>query len=77
VLLLILRYLTGKKDERVAILISGKPTLERPKLLGFPVIKDSTDASQHNAVIKLLDEWEVTKTFLVWSLTQLPAILAA
>ncbi|KZR97635.1 Cc8K15.2-like protein, partial [Daphnia magna] len=29
-------------------------------LLGIPVIKDSTGMSQHNAVIKLLDEWEVT-----------------
>lgn len=53
------RYLTGKVDDRVAILISGKPDLENPKLLGIPVIANSTGEVQHNAVIDLLREWKV------------------
>jgi hypothetical protein len=53
------RYLTGKVDDRVAILISGKPDLENPKLLGIPVIANSTGEAQHNAVIDLLREWKV------------------
>ncbi|KZS02306.1 Uncharacterized protein APZ42_000705 [Daphnia magna] len=55
----LIKYLTGKVDDRVAILISGKPDLENPKLLGIPVIANSTGEAQHNAVIDLLREWKV------------------
>ncbi len=53
------RYLTGKVDDRVAILVSGKPELENPKLLGIPVISSSTGTAQHDAVMSLLANWDV------------------
>lgn len=52
--------LNGQMNERVAILVSGKPHLEAPKLLGVPIISDSTGLSQKNAVVNLLSTWEVT-----------------
>ena len=41
------------------MLVSGFPTLSAPKLLGIPVIQDSTGSSQHNAVVQLLGEWDI------------------
>lgn len=41
------------------MLVSGFPTLSTPKLLGIPVIQDSTGSSQHNAVVQLLGEWDI------------------
>ncbi|KZR95764.1 Uncharacterized protein APZ42_010282, partial [Daphnia magna] len=55
----LIKYLTGKVDDRVAILVSGKPELENPKLLGIPVIASSTGTAQHDAVMSLLADWEV------------------
>ena len=52
--------LNGQMNERVAILVSGKPYLEAPKLLGVPIISDSSGLSQKNAVVNLLSTWEVT-----------------
>ena len=50
------RYLTGKVDDRVAVLVSGKPQIESPKLLGISVIPDSTGVAQHLAVVDLLED---------------------
>ncbi|KZR97240.1 Uncharacterized protein APZ42_007999, partial [Daphnia magna] len=55
----LIKYLTGKVDDRVAILVSGKPELENPNLLGIPVIASSTGTAQHDAVMSLLADWEV------------------
>ncbi|EFX83567.1 hypothetical protein DAPPUDRAFT_100140 [Daphnia pulex] len=55
----LVKYLTGKVDDRVAFLVSGKPELENPKLLGNPVIASSTRTPQHDAVMSLLADWEV------------------
>ena len=48
-----------KIDDRVAIVVSVKPELENPKLLGIPVIASSTGAAQHDAVMSLLMNWDV------------------
>lgn len=53
------RYLTEKVDDRVGILVSGKPELEIPKLLGIPVISSITGAAQHDAIVNLLRSWKV------------------
>ncbi|KZS06441.1 Cc8K15.2-like protein, partial [Daphnia magna] len=37
----------GEVNDRIAILMSGFPQLEIPKLLDVPVISDSTGSSQH------------------------------
>ena len=39
------------------ILVSGKPFIEDPKLLGIPVISRSTGTAQIEAVINLLKDW--------------------
>ena len=49
----LLRNLTGKTSERVAVLVSG-PGLEKPKLLGIPAVIDSKGETQNVAVVKLL-----------------------
>ena len=41
------------------LLASSRPQLEQPKLLGIPVINDSTGSSQHNAIVALLRKWGV------------------
>jgi hypothetical protein len=40
-------------DDRLAVLVSGKPQIESPKLLGIPVISDSTGVAHHRAVVDL------------------------
>jgi hypothetical protein len=54
----IYRYLSVLSDERAAVLISGGPDLKTPKLLGIPIIPNSTGAAQHSAVFDLLEEWD-------------------
>lgn len=39
--------------------MSGFPQLESPKILGVPIISDSTGSSQHDAVVKVLQDWDV------------------
>lgn len=39
--------------------MSGFPQLASPKLLGVPIIPDSTGASQYDAVSALLNDWDV------------------
>ena len=58
------RYLTGKVDDRVAVLVSGKPQIESPKLLGISVIPDSTGVAQHLAVVDLLEDWGILKNVI-------------
>ncbi len=41
------------------MLVSGFPTIETPKILGIPVIPDSNGSAQHDAVVSLLNEWEI------------------
>ena len=49
-----IKYLGGKQEERIAILVSSPP-----KLLGIPAIGSSTGVDQKNAVISLLEKWEL------------------
>jgi hypothetical protein len=58
-LLYFLMYLSGKVDDRIAILISGFQQIESPKFLGVPIIPNSTGSSQHEAVVMLLGKWGV------------------
>jgi hypothetical protein len=67
--------LNGQMNERVAILVSGKPHLETPKLLGVPIISDSTGLSHKNAVVNLLSTWEVTDNVIGLVLTPPPRTL--
>lgn len=48
----VLTYLSGKNCDHIAILVSGFP-LERPKLLGIPIITSSTGVTQKNAVVSI------------------------
>lgn len=48
----------------MAVLISGKPQIESPKLLGIPVIPDSTGVAQHLAVVDLLEDWGILKNVI-------------
>ncbi|KAK4024350.1 hypothetical protein OUZ56_009768 [Daphnia magna] len=54
----------GQSNERVSILVSGKPYLDTPKLLGVPIISDSTGLSQKNAVSDLLSTWKITESVI-------------
>ena len=46
------------------MLVIGKPQIEFPKLLGIPTIEDSTGASQHRAVVHLLNNWGILKNVI-------------
>lgn len=56
----LIKDLSGRTQERVAVLVSGSPN-NPPKLLGISSIENATGTAQHDAVIELLDEWNVTK----------------
>lgn len=62
--ILLLRYLSGKVDDRIAVLISGFPLLESSKLLGVPIIPNSTGSAQHEAVVMLLEKWGVFRELI-------------
>jgi hypothetical protein len=51
--------LTGTKNDRIAIIVSGKPTLDSSKLLGVPISPDSTGFSQKTVVMDALNEWQL------------------
>ncbi|KZS13024.1 Uncharacterized protein APZ42_021948 [Daphnia magna] len=46
-------------SERVVGMISGQPMIEKPKLLGIPVVPRSTGVAQCQAFVGLLEEWQV------------------
>ena len=56
---------TGSKDERLAVLISGSPHYTEGKVLGIPTLTDeegnptSTGESQFEACMKLVEEWDI------------------
>ncbi len=54
-----IKHVTGKSSERVAILVTAGNSLNSPKLLGIPPIKNATGSAQESAVINLLSEWSV------------------
>ncbi|KZS04710.1 Cc8K15.2-like protein, partial [Daphnia magna] len=53
----LIKLVSGKKEERVAILVSGASS--GPKIIGIPSVADSTGISQKNAVIEMLDDWQL------------------
>lgn len=54
----LIKYLTGEKSDRLVVLVSGKPHIEKPKLLAIPVISRSTGAEQCTAIIDVLSQWQ-------------------
>lgn len=51
--------ITGKgTEERLPIIVSGVDT---EQLLGIPPLPSGTGANQANAIIKALDDWNVTE----------------
>jgi hypothetical protein len=40
-------------------MICGQPIIEKPKLLGIPVVPRSAEVAQCQAVVELLEEWKV------------------
>ena len=56
--------MTGTKTDRLVILLSGKPHIEKDKLLGVPVILSSTGVLQCEAIIQVLKDWEVTDVII-------------
>ena len=58
---------TGSKDERLAVLISGAPHFTEGKVIGIPRLMDedgnptSTGEAQFEACLELIEEWEVIK----------------
>jgi len=45
------RYYTGRTNDRVVILVSGKPFIDQPKILGIPIIPRSTGQEQTTALV--------------------------
>ena len=56
--------MTGTKIDGLVILLSGKPHIEKDKLLGVPVILSSTGVLQCEAIIQVLKDWEVTDVII-------------
>lgn len=54
------KYISGLIDNGIAVLISGHPQ-KTPKLLNISNIPGSTGDSQHKAVFKLLEEWNIAE----------------
>ena len=48
---------TGRRDERLAVLVSGGPAFSDGKLLGVSVLEDGTGKSQMENTVQLLDDW--------------------
>ena len=50
-------YFDGKTDERLAVLLTGKSS--EHKLLGIPIIPNSTGWAQKVAILDLLKHWDI------------------
>jgi hypothetical protein len=50
--------LTGRQSDRLVDLFSRKPSIEKKKLSGIPVIQPSTGSQQCSAVINTLNSWK-------------------
>lgn len=60
----IVKEITGEKEDRIGVILTGHPEYKSGKLLAIPAVDSSSGVNQANAVLSCIQDWNISRNIV-------------